>query len=115
MRFCLHLIGGLMNKRDALRTMERSFGYQDDIPDGHREYRYEERGDEYNLRCWREGRETSWVGHISNRPEWLVSIINMAKIGGHMSIIKQPPPECIVWFETDANNNLESFKEMSKQ
>lgn len=121
MRFCLHLIGVLMSKMkahlyDAMWQMERGFGYQaDDTPADHREYRYEERGDTYTLRCWCKGVETSIAGAKSERSEWLVRIIDMAKIGGHMSIVKQPPPDCIVWFETDANQNLESFKEMSKQ
>lgn len=121
MRFCLHLIGGLMSKMkahlyDAKWQMERGFGYQpDDMPSDHREYRYEERGDTFTLRCWHEGRETATLGHESARPEWLVRIIDMAKVGGHMSIVRQPPPDCIVWFETDAENNLKSFKEMSKQ
>ena len=96
--------------------MERGFGYQtDDMPADHQEYRYEERGDTYTLRCWCDGRETSAAGFKSERPEWLVNIINMAKVGGHMSSIKHPPPDCIVWFQTDPDNKLESFKEMSKQ
>ena len=121
MRFCLRLIGDLMSKmkrlyiEDALMQMELGFGYHDNLPDDFKEYRYEERGDTYTLRCWCNGRETSSLGFKSDRPEWLVRIIDMAKVGGHMSLVRQPPPDCIVWFQTDANNNLEAFKEMSKQ
>ena len=121
MRFCLHLIGVLMSnmKRwyidDALMQMERGFGYHDDLPDNFREYRYEERYGSYTLRCWSNGRETSSKGEIDTRPAWLSEIIDLARVGGHISIVRQPPPECIVWFTTDANNKLESFKEMKNQ
>jgi hypothetical protein len=100
--------------QDALSQMERGFGYHDNLPDTHKEYRYEERDDEYRLRCWRNGHETSETGLLDNRAEWLVRIVDMAKIGGHMANVKFPPPMRIVWFQTDANNNLESFKEMPK-
>jgi hypothetical protein len=100
---------------DALMQMERSFGYQDDLPETHKEYRYEERGDTFTLRCWCDGRETVALGYKSARPDWLVRIIDIAKVGGHMSLVREPPPDCIVWFQTDANNNLQAFKEMSKK
>ena len=98
---------------DATWQMERGFGYQpDDMPPDHKEYRYEERYGSYTLRCWCNGREVSYKGEMDTRPAWLTDIVNVAKVGGHMAIVKHPPPECIVWFETDANNKLESFKDM---
>jgi hypothetical protein len=100
---------------DALMQMERSFGYVDYLPETHKEYRYEERGDTFTLRCWCDGRETVTLGDKSARPDWLVRIIDIAKVGGHMSLVREPPPDCIVWFQTDANNNLQAFKEMSKK
>jgi hypothetical protein len=100
---------------DALMQMERSFGYQEDLPATYKEYRYEERGDTYSLRCWCDGRETSTTGVIDDREDWLVRIIDIAKVGGHMSLVREPPPDCIVWFQTDADNNLQAFKEMSKR
>jgi len=118
MRFCLHLIGALMSKMkrfymsDAAKLMDREFGYQADMPPDHKEYRYEERDDAYALRCWCNGREIADKGDIDTRPAWLIDIVNIAKVGGHMAIVKFPPPACIVWFETDANNKLESFKDM---
>lgn len=121
MRFCLHLIGVLMSKmkrfymQDALLQMERGFGYHDNEPEDFKEYRYEERGDSYRLRCWRGGREIADGGRIADRPEWLVRIIDVAKIGGHLSKVLDPPPTCIVWFKTDANNNLHQFRELNKQ
>lgn len=120
MRFCLHLIGVLMSKmkqfyiEDALMQMKCGFGHQD-MPDNYREYRYEERYGSYTLRCWYEGREISTKGEVDTRPAWLSEIIDMAKVGGHMSTVQQPPPDCIVWFETDAKNNLQQFKEMTKR
>lgn len=118
MRFCLHLIGALMSKMkrfymsDAAVLMDREFGYHEDMPINHKEYRYEERYGSYTLRCWCNGREVSYKGEMDTRPAWLTDIVNIAKVGGHMAIVKHPPPECIVWFETDASNKLESFKDM---
>ena len=78
-----------------------------------REYRYEERGGEYALKCWQDGNETSWRGELSQRPEWLERILDTAAVGGHLKRINQPPPDAIVWFTTDADNNLKTFLELT--
>jgi len=78
-----------------------------------REYRYEERNGEFALKCWQDGRETAWRGEMYSRPPWLVEIINVARVGGHLVCLREPPPDAIVWFKTDAHNQLKSFLELT--
>ena len=78
-----------------------------------REYRYEERNDEYMLKCWHEGVETSLRGYLDSRPEWLERVIATAVVGGHLKRVPQPPPDAIVWFTTDLDNNLLTFLELT--
>jgi hypothetical protein len=78
-----------------------------------REFRYEERSDEYQLKCWHDGVETSWSGGMGTRPQWLLDILNIAVIGGHLKRVPQPPPDAIVWFTTDIDRNLKAFLELT--
>jgi hypothetical protein len=78
-----------------------------------REYRYEERHGHYLLKCWHNGVETSWRGEVSERPEWLERILAAATVGGHLKRVTQPPPNAIVWFTTDLDNNLLTFLELT--
>ena len=78
-----------------------------------REYRYEERDDMYNLKRWQYGEETTWRGELYSRPEWLKQIIDTATVGGHLKRVNQPPPNAIVWFTTDLDNNLLTFLELT--
>jgi hypothetical protein len=78
-----------------------------------REYRYEERLIAFTLKCWHNGTETSLRGDIGTRPPWLARIIDVAIIGGHLKRIQHPPPDAIVWFTTDLDNNLKSFLELT--
>jgi hypothetical protein len=78
-----------------------------------REYRYEERHDEYMLKCWHHGVETSWRGYLDARPEWLERILVTATVGGHLKRVPHPPPDSIVWFTTDLDNNLLTFLELT--
>jgi hypothetical protein len=50
---------------------------------------------------------------MSSRPPWLVSIINVAKVGGHLVCMREPPPDAILWFTTDEHNQLKSFLELT--
>lgn len=77
-----------------------------------REYRYERRGDNYILQSWHLGKETTMRGHLDQRPEWLTNALSVARVGGHMKQIKEPPPDEILWFHTDADNNITSFVEL---
>lgn len=103
--------------RDYARTLtETSPGALRYIPDMNEElheYRYEQRGNEYQLRCWNGGREFSQRGFVTDMPEWLKSILATAKVAGVIRPIKEPPPEVIVWFRTDDNHNLVEFIEMA--
>ena len=78
-----------------------------------REYRYEERHGEYLLKCWHDGVETSWRSYVDQRPEWLERILTTAAVGGHLKRVQQPPPDAIVWFTTDLDNNLITFLELT--
>ena len=78
-----------------------------------REYRYEERDDMYHLKCWQEGNETSLRGYINTRPAWLVNVVNAAIVGSHIKAVQVPPPNAIVWFTTDLDNNLLTFLELT--
>lgn len=77
------------------------------------EYRYEQRGDEYRLRCWHNGTERTHSGPVDNMPEWLAAILATAKVAGVIRPIKEPPPEVILWFRTDDKHNLNEFIEMT--
>lgn len=78
-----------------------------------REYRYEERNGDYHLKRWHDGVETTWRGELYSRPEWLVHIINTAIVGSHLKVVQVPPPNAIVWFTTDLDNNLLTFLELT--
>ena len=69
------------------------------INDNSIEHRYEQRGAEYTLRSWHD-KEMSVTASMVERPEWLVKIIDLAVIGGHVQTIPNPPPDLIVWFRT---------------
>ena len=78
-----------------------------------REYRYEERDDMFHLKRWQDGEETSWRGELYSRPERLVHIINTAIVGSHLKTVQVPPPNAVVWFTTDLDNNLLTFLELT--
>lgn len=102
---------------DYIRTLRPTqpyrISYVPPMNDELHEYRYEQRGNEYQLRCWNGGREFSQRGFVTNMPEWLKSILATAKVAGVIRPIKEPPPEVIVWFRTDDNHNLVEFIEMA--
>ena len=77
-----------------------------------KEYRYEQRGHDYAMRCWHDGRETISRGLIIDQPKWLTAVIDTARVGGYLRHITEPPPDLIVWFCTDEHNNLTHFLEL---
>jgi len=95
---------------DALRRMSLTLGYnkQDDMY----ECRYEERGHDYTLKRWRDGHEEASRGLVTDLPEWLGRIRDVATVGGHLKRVMVPPPDNIVWFTTDDDNNLINFMEL---
>jgi len=68
------------------------------------EHRYEQRGDEYTLRSWRD-KEMTVTAAMVERPDWLERIIEIAIIGGYVQTIPNPPPDVIVWFRTDPRDD----------
>ena len=84
-----------------------------DYTPNEREYRYEERCGDYTLKRWQDGEETTWRGEVSHAPEWVKQILATAKVGGHLKRVNQPPPDAIVWFTTDLDNNLLTFLELT--
>lgn len=76
------------------------------------EYRYEQRGPEFTLRCWHNGDQFFSRGYDHEMPQWLKSILDTAKVAGAIPKIKEPPPDIILWFRTDKDHNLVEFIEM---
>lgn len=87
--------------------------YLDQMNDTLYEYRYEQRGGTYTMRRWHNGTERSFSGPTFNMPEWLRAILDTARVAGAIKPIKEPPPEIILWFRTDADHNLIEFIEMT--
>lgn len=98
---------------DVLRQMRNTKSKDAMYQTNEREYRYEERNGDYLLKCWWNGVETVLRGRIDERPEWVVKIIDMAIVGGYLKRMVSPPPDAIVWFTTDLENNLTTFLELT--
>ena len=74
------------------------------------ELRYERRGDAYTMKLWEgAGMDIQRSGLVSKQPEWLVKILLVAKIGGHLRYVRVAPPDEIVWFTIDESYNLIGF------
>jgi hypothetical protein len=95
---------------DAQRQLENKLGYNKQ--DLMYECRYEERNGDYTLKQWRDGHETSSRGLVSDLPDWLGRIRDVATVGGHLKRVMVPPPDNIVWFTTDDDGNLLNFMEL---
>lgn len=69
----------------------------------------------YHLKCWQDGTESSTRGDVAALPDrpWLERILATAVVGGHLKRVNQPPPDAIVWFTTDLDNNLLTFLELT--
>lgn len=95
---------------DAMRQMGNSFKYNiRDHMDNIYEYRYELRNDNYRLKRWNNGTETSSQGTTAAQPEWLTAIVAVAKVSGYLKEPISPPPSAILWFHTDQDHNLIDF------
>lgn len=99
------------SKSDALLQLEHKLGYRKDNP--MYECRYEERDGDYTLKQWRDGHETASRGLVTDLPEWLARIRDVATVGGHLKRVMVPPPDNIVWFTTDDDGNLINFMELT--
>lgn len=75
-----------------------------------RKSRYTETDGRYSLQTWGAPLPTDFSeGKLSDRPEWLTTIIDAATIGGHISNIQQPPPDRLLWFSHTKDNQLIKF------
>lgn len=79
--------------------------------------RYEERGDRFTLNKWavEGGRNLHLDGQIDDMPDWLATVINVAKLSGHYKRVKSQPPDAIVWFELTADNRLINFRKFTDE
>lgn len=77
------------------------------------EHRYEQNRHSHTMRSWRDGRETTRSWHsVAVMPAWVTRILDIAKVGGHITSVKFPPPTAILWFYTDDDGNLISFTDI---
>lgn len=98
---------------DYMRQIAKGFTLKT-TPEEPAEHRYEEAGDEWKLRTWRDGRETVAVGQMYMRPSWLLSIVNVGLMGGHAKRVPEPPPNLIMWFRTNPDGSLHSYIDFQK-
>ena len=45
-------------------------------------------------------------GHLGYQPAWLRLILDVAKVGGHLKPLRDGPPDTLLWFKMDSDNNL---------
>ena len=45
-------------------------------------------------------------GKIGKYPAWLKTIVDVARVGGHLKQMDQGPPDAILWFQVDKDLNL---------
>lgn len=78
-------------------------------------YRYQEAEGKYRLQSWGlawglgGGQDAPTGGILIQRPEWLVKIVDVARIARVIQHTKHPPPVAIIWFHTDENYQLTGF------
>lgn len=71
------------------------------------EHRYAEEYDEFKLQSWAENAVSkTYRGLMHQRPEWLVHIVDVARVANAFEHTTHPPPQAILWFKTDGEFNL---------
>lgn len=90
MRFFLHLIGAMM------------------------EFRYEESNGEFMLTKWRGTKKTHISRPVEHMAQWLKDVLAVATVGGHISVTQHPPPEKLLYFDTDDQYNLTGFNTLKR-
>ena len=75
------------------------------MSDGVIECRYVEYVDDWQMTMYVDGADPcqGWMG---SQPPWLQLILDVAKVGGYMQRMRDGPPDIILWFKIDRNNNL---------
>ena len=100
---------------DQVRIIYKSIYAMDNPPakTAATEHRYEQNSHSHTLRSWKDGRETARSWHSASvMPGWLTRILDIAKVGGHITPIRFPPPSAILWFYADDEGNLISFTDI---
>lgn len=75
------------------------------------ECRYEERADSFTASVYAasDGATVqSLYGPLSERPEWLVELASVLRVGGHLDQLEAPPPDRVAWVSLDQNLRLTS-------
>ena len=90
MRFSLRLIGDKMN-------------------DDEFECRYQEDGGMWSVLTYTANGNSRNDGVLGRQPEWLKKILDVAKVGGHLTPMRDGPPDRLLWFTMDHNYNLLEF------
>jgi len=70
------------------------------------EVRYQEYKDDWQMTMYNNGDNTQSQGWVGNQPAWLQLILDVAKVGGHFKPMRDGPPDVILWFKIDKDNNL---------
>jgi hypothetical protein len=73
------------------------------------ECRYEERENSFRAEVYYAGTGSSHVsfrGHLHNRPNWLIELSNVLRVGGHLEELQAPPPDRVVWVTLDEDFKL---------
>jgi hypothetical protein len=70
------------------------------------EVRYQEYTGDWQMTVYNNGNNTQSEGRIGGQPAWLQLILDVAKVGGHLKPLRDGPPDVILWFKIDKDNNL---------
>ena len=72
-----------------------------------REIRYQETGNRWQMAIYSYDNSNSRnEGRLGDQPAWLRLILDVAKVGGHLTRMRDGPPDRLLWFTIDSNNNL---------
>jgi len=70
------------------------------------EIRYQEDGKLWNTLTYTDGATLRREGWLGTQPKWLQLILDVAKVGGHYRKLGSGPPDVVLWFTIDSDNNL---------
>jgi hypothetical protein len=73
------------------------------------EFRYEENGGEFMLTTWSGNKKTHITRPVEHMAQWLKDVLAVATVGGHIAMTHNPPPEKLLYFDTDDKYNLIDF------
>jgi len=72
-----------------------------------REFRYQEDKSSWHMAIYSYGNPTEHSdGRLGQQPAWLQLILDVAKVGGHFPLMRDGPPDHLLWAKIDDDNNL---------